>query len=174
MPTIKELAENYGCSKSTMRRWIENAGLGDVLGTGNPIELTQEQTAILAHYLAPRKTPKQQPGGEPQPAQQTGVESLQERIHGLEKEVARLEGLVQGKDETIGILKSELDRHLALEAAMVNRLHEQSTDQQTDQQQTDVIDLSDQHVDTETSNAIDTDKKTGFWANLKHKLFREK
>lgn len=50
MPTIKELADEYGVSKSTMRRYIGKALPG--IFNGNRLNLTEDQTHTLAHYIA--------------------------------------------------------------------------------------------------------------------------
>ena len=161
MATIREIAERYNVTKATVRNWIAHADIEGVLGTGKPINLNSGQVHLLDKYVAENGlgtvTKHEGETVEAEPLEQlelTSVEALQERIHELEIEVARLEEQ----------LKAEKDK--AVSANQVNRLLEDSTNQL-------VTELKNRAEAAEKALEREQNISRGFWSRLGRKLLGE-
>lgn len=120
MPTIREVAEEYHVSKSTMRRWIK-ACMPDLFN-GQRVNLNDSQMHELAHYIAEHelahigddtndgdsRTIHGLPSG-------TDDETLLERVHELELENASLRATNDSLERSNELL---LERLRAADAAL--------------------------------------------------------
>lgn len=120
MPTIREVADQYGVSKSTARRWVQSC-LPEVF-TGQRVNLTDAQMHQLAHFideheLAPSRDDSI--AGDSQTVyelvDESGNEALMERIHKLELENASLRATNDSLERSNELL---LERLRAADAAL--------------------------------------------------------
>lgn len=158
MTSLREISEQYGVAKSTVRRWIESAGLGDeVLGTGKPVELNPDQMQVLAHYVLDRKLITAESA-----SQGVVIEELRDyyeaermeaikRIHELELEVVKL------REQ----LKAERDK--AVEADRSSELVKESIDSL-------VSELKNRAEAAEAALEREQNISRGFWSRLGQKL----
>lgn len=120
MPTIREVADQYGVSKSTARRWIKEC-LPDVFN-GQRVNLTDAQMHQLAHFideheLAPTSDDSIVDDSRTvcELVSETGDETLLERIHALEIENASLRATNDSLERSNELL---LERIRAADAAL--------------------------------------------------------
>lgn len=116
MATIKQMADEYGVSKSTMRRWIMDC-IPEVFN-GKKLDLTEEQAHKVADYIEKNELVKTvhdsfEPASEVvyEPINETNDsdETLINRIHELELENASLKASNDSLNRSHELLVKQLE-----------------------------------------------------------------
>lgn len=113
MPTIREIAGQYGVSKSTARRWIKDC-LPDVFN-GERVNLDEAQMHRLAHFIAERELASIRDDSDSNGSRIIQItddgavsESLMERIRELEIENASLRAVNDSLERSNELLLERL------------------------------------------------------------------
>lgn len=116
MTTLREIAEAYGISKSTARRWVL-ACFPDMNSTGGRIELDANQMQAVAHYAASRGAVQAVHDEAPVTCGETVCTgSGKPEVNRFEPVVARLEAENEALLKRCESLEAELERtHAELE-----------------------------------------------------------
>lgn len=123
MPTIKELAESYGVSKSTMRRRVLEV-YPDIASDGGVINLTAAQVSAIADHMGKRGAKLVQQH-EPNESAHDSVVERQEPVESVRESaesvpLEQYETVVESLKRCIESLENQLES----KDAEIERLHE--------------------------------------------------